>query len=224
MAQKWCATSNSKPAGFSTVTSTTSEQSVDGKSGVVCTLCSRFTLHKRRDVIKTAGSARPNSIILNRQGLWIRARVPNPPDCAAPGLRLNRRRDHVGKRPNTGRTATRASVGRRHLLNSFVHRLRTRPRLSRAKRHFVGSLHPSNVLRPEPLRRRDYRLRKGGTTCTWPAQWFLFSISTEKTVGPIGPAAGQSSRMVASTQCRRQPRAGDPNHQHFRPRTSVHPP
>jgi hypothetical protein len=89
---------------------------------------------------------------LNRQGLWIRARASNPPDCADPGLPPDRRRDDVAKRPNTGRTATRASVGRRNLrvLNSFVHRLRTRPRLSRAQRHFGGSLRPSNVLGPEP--------------------------------------------------------------------------
>ena len=108
------------------------------------------------------------------------ARVSNPPDCPDPGFRPARRRDQVGKRPNTGRTDARASVGRRHLLNSFVHRLRTRPRLSRAKRHFGGSLHPSNVLGQSPLRPRDYRLQKGGTTCTWPAQWFLFSISDPK--------------------------------------------
>ena len=82
-----------------------------------------------------------------------RARVPNPPDCADPGLHPDRRRDDGTKRPNTGRTATRASVGRRHLLNSFLYRLRTRPRLSRAKRHFGGSLHPSNVLGPEPSSR-----------------------------------------------------------------------
>ena len=31
-----------------------------------------------------------------------------------------------------------------------------------------------------PLRRRDYKLQKGGTTCTWPAQWLLFSISDPK--------------------------------------------
>ena len=78
------------------------------------------------------------------------ARVSNPPDCADPGLHPDRRRDHVAKRPYTCRTATRASVGRRHLLNSFAHRLRTRPRLSRARRHFGGSLHPSNVLVTEP--------------------------------------------------------------------------
>ena len=45
------------------------------------------------------------------------------PDCADPGLHPDRRREHVGKRPNTGRTAAWASVGRRHLLNSLVHRL-----------------------------------------------------------------------------------------------------
>jgi len=132
------------------VTSTTTEQAVVGESDVVCILCGRFTLHQRHDVIKSERVTRPRFAIQKRQGLWNQARVSNPPDCADPGLRLNRRRDHVGKRPNTGRTATRASVGRRHLLNSFVHRLRTRPRLSRAKRHFGGSLHPSNVLVTEP--------------------------------------------------------------------------
>jgi hypothetical protein len=126
LAQKWGATSDSKPAGFSTVTSTTSEQSVDGKSGVVCILCSRFTLHQRHDVIKTAGSARSNSTILNRQGLWNWARVSHPPDCADPGLHPDRRRDHVAKRPNTGITAARASVEGRHLLHGFFGRLQPR--------------------------------------------------------------------------------------------------
>ena len=56
----------------------------------------------------------------------------------------------VAKRSNPGRTAARAGVEGRHLLNSFAHRLRTRPRLSRAKRHFGGSLHPPNVLVTEP--------------------------------------------------------------------------
>ena len=132
------------------------------------------TLLRARKKTKPAPANVCHRIFLNR------ARVSNPPDCADPGLHPDRRRDHVGKRPNTGRTATRASLGRRHLLNSFVHRLRTRPRLSRAKRHFGGSLHPSNVLGQSPLRPRDYRLQKGGTTCTWPAQWLLFSISDPK--------------------------------------------
>ena len=98
MAQKWGATSDSKPAGFSTVKPTTNEQSVDGKSDVVCTLCSRFTLHKRHDVIKNARSARPSSKIQNRQRLQNWARLSNPPDCAAPGLHPNRRRGHAGNR------------------------------------------------------------------------------------------------------------------------------
>ena len=39
---------------------------------------------------------------------------------------------------------------------------------------------PLECAGPSPLRPRDYRLQKGGTTCTWPAQWFLFSISDPK--------------------------------------------
>ena len=60
---------------------------------------------------------------------WIlanRARVSDPPDCADPGLRLKRRRDQVAKRPNTGRTAARASVEGRHLLHGFFGRLQPR--------------------------------------------------------------------------------------------------
>ena len=135
----------------------------------------------KQEVIRSAGNTRSKSTIRQWWLLANRARVSNPPDCADPGLHPDRRRDHVAKRPNTGRTATRASVGRRHLLSSFVHRLRTRPRLSRAKRQFGGSTcTPRMCWSPSPLRPRDYRLQKGGTTCTWPAQWFLFSISDPK--------------------------------------------
>ena len=53
---------------------------------------------------------------------------------------------------------------------------------------------------------------------------FIFDFRPEKTVCPIGPAAGQSRRTVAGTQCRRHPRARHPDHRHFRRKTSVHPP
>ena len=55
-----------------------------------------------------------------------RARVSNPPDCADQGLRLGPRRDDATKRPNTGRTAARASVEGRHLLHGFFGRLQPR--------------------------------------------------------------------------------------------------
>ena len=54
------------------------------------------------------------------------ARVSNPPDCADPGLHPDRRRDQVAKRPNTSRTAARASVEGRHLLHGFFGRLQPR--------------------------------------------------------------------------------------------------
>ena len=41
----------------------------------------------------------------------------------------------------------------------------------------AGPCTPRMCWAQSPLRPRDYRLQKGGTTCTWPAQWFLFSIS-----------------------------------------------
>jgi hypothetical protein len=160
------------------------------------------TLHRLHDMIENSGETYTKSTIQKRPFLAKWARVSNPPDCPAAGLRPDRRRDQVAKRPNTGRTDARASVGRRHLLNTFLYQLRTRPRLSRAKRH--GS--KTGVLPvPGPM-------------------VFIFDFRPEKTMGPIGPAAGQRRRTVASTQCRRHPRARDPYHQHFWPETSVHPP
>jgi hypothetical protein len=94
---------------------------------IVLMLWGRFTLHRLHDVIENSGDTYPKSTIQKRPFLAKRARVSNPPDCADPGLHPDRRRDDVTKRPYTGRTATRASVGRRHLLHSFAHRLRTRP-------------------------------------------------------------------------------------------------
>ena len=58
---------------------------------------------------------RTNSAVVSHWIFWNRARVPNPPDCADPGLHSDRRRDQVAKRPNTSRTAARAGVEGRHL-------------------------------------------------------------------------------------------------------------
>ncbi len=105
---------------------------------LVCILSGRFSLHQKHGELKSERFTRPRSAIQKRQGLC-NHRVSNPPDCADPGLHPDQRRDDATNRPNTGRTVTRASVGRRHLLNSFVHRLRTRHRLSRVEAAFQRS-------------------------------------------------------------------------------------
>jgi hypothetical protein len=141
-----------------------------------CTLCSRFTLHQRHDVIRTAGSARSTSTILNRQGLWNQARVPNPPDCADPGLHPDRRRDDATNRPNTGRTAatvdatSRTNTGRtaawasmegRHLLHGFFGRLQPRCPVLPAAAASHGSLRKKTTSRPEipSTKRHNFMVR-----------------------------------------------------------------
>jgi hypothetical protein len=48
------------------------------------------------------------------------ARVSNPSDRPATGLRLGQPRDRVAKRPDSGRTTARANVEGRHLLSGFA--------------------------------------------------------------------------------------------------------
>jgi hypothetical protein len=84
------------------------------------TLGALETLWRARKKMKTASANACHWILANR------ARVSNPPDCADPGLHPDRRRDHVAKRPNPGRTAARASVEGRHLLHGFFGRLQPR--------------------------------------------------------------------------------------------------
>ena len=48
-----------------------------------------------------------------------------------------------------------------------------------------------------------------------PPMVFIFDFRPEKAMCPIGPATGQGRRTVADTQCRRHPRASDPNHRQF---------
>ena len=78
------------------------------------------TLLRASKKMKPAPANVCHRIFLNR------ARVSNPPDCADQGLRLGPRRDDATKRPNTGRTAARASVEGRHLLHGFFGRLQPR--------------------------------------------------------------------------------------------------
>ena len=122
---------------------------------------------------------RQHGIVANRAG------VSNPPDCAGPGLHPDRRRDHVTKRPNTGRTATRASVGRRHLLNSFVHRLRPRPRLSRGEAAFRRIRAPLECAGPRALfDRGTIGSKKGVLPVPGPPNGFYFRFPTRKNDGP----------------------------------------
>ena len=78
-------------------------------------LWGRFTLHRLHDVIENSRETCPKSRIQKRPFLANWARASNPPDCPAAGLRPDRRRDQVAKRPNTSRTDARASVEGRHL-------------------------------------------------------------------------------------------------------------
>ena len=92
---------------------------------------------------------RTNSAIVSHWILANRARVSNPPDCADPGLHPDQRRDQVAKRPNTGRTAARASVEGSHLLHGFFGRLQPRsPALpAAASSHLENQPFPVRVLK-----------------------------------------------------------------------------
>ncbi len=92
---------------------------------------------------------------------------------------------HATKRPSTCRTATRASAGRRHLLNSFMYRLRTRPRLSRARRHFRRIPAPLECAGPRALfDRGTIGSKKGVLPVPGPPNGFYFRFPARKNDGP----------------------------------------
>ena len=113
------------------------------------------------------------------------ARVSNPPDCPDPGLRPDRRRDQVGKRPNTGRTDARASVGRRHLLNSLLYRLRTRPPAFPGEAAIRRIRAPLECAGPRALfDRGTIGSKKGVLPVPGPPNGFYFRFPTRKNDAP----------------------------------------
>jgi hypothetical protein len=122
---------------------------------------------------------RQHGIVANR------ARVSNPPDCADPGLHPDQRRDQVAKRPYTCRTAMRASVGRRHLLQSFVHWLRTRPPAFPGEAAFRRIPAPLECAGPRALfDRGTISSKKGVLPVPGPPTGFYFRFPTRKNDGP----------------------------------------
>jgi hypothetical protein len=148
-------------------------------------LWGRFTLHRLHDVIENSRETCPKSRIQKRPFLANWARASNPPDCPAAGLHPDRRRDDVTKRPNTGRTATRASVGRRHLLHSFVHWLRTRPPAFPGEAAFRRIPAPLECAGPRALfDRGTISSKKGVLPVPGPPTGFYFRFPTRKNDGP----------------------------------------
>ena len=114
------------------------------------------------------------------------ARVSNPPDCADPGLRPDRRRDQVAKRPNTSRTDARASVGGRHLLHGFFGRLQPRsPALPAAASSHLENRPLSNPLWTQPLETEDLS-RKTGTLTLAQRVLVLREKTLNRQQGPNG--------------------------------------
>ncbi len=158
-----------------------------------------------------------------RSGLAFRTRPTAPTQaCTQTGAATTSQNDPIrAERPRGRAWGGATSSG-----NSFVHRLRTRPRLSRAKRHFGGSLHPPSVLVTEPSSTEGLEAPKGVLPVPGPPMVFIFDFRPEKSDMPNRTCHGtrpQDGRRYAVPPSPAGQRSKSPAVQ-FRRKTSVHPP